>query len=123
MLDLELVDAARAAAGVEVADLDRRCRIGDIPEHQAVVGVRVVARVAAALDAGRGDVTAFERPVARGVDDDILGRGVRRVLEPRHHRGLAGSRASITTTLVFESAGQKRSFDPCAQSPNPHWPT
>ena len=85
VFDFKLVDAARATARVEVADLYGRGGTGDVPEHQPAISTRVVARVAAVLDAGHGDVLAFEPPIARGEDDYVFNRGVRRVLEPRHN--------------------------------------
>ena len=44
MLDLELVDAARAAARVPEADLDRDGGVGDVPQHQAARDRRGRAR-------------------------------------------------------------------------------
>src|SRR5262245_56993627 len=73
VLNFKFVHTPRAAAGVQVANLDRHGRIGHVPQYQAAVGVGVVARVAAVLDAGGGDVVIAERAIARGIHNDVFG--------------------------------------------------
>jgi hypothetical protein len=81
-LDLELMHAARAAGRLQVAELAWGRRIRDVPEHQAVLGVRIVARAPAPLDACGRDVAT----IVRGVDDDVLCGGAGRVLQRRDPR-------------------------------------
>ena len=61
-------------------------RIGHVPQHQPVDRVRIVPSASAPLDARHRDVAAAERPVRGRVDDHVLGRRARRVLERRDPR-------------------------------------
>jgi hypothetical protein len=79
VLDLELVDATRAAGGLEVADLIGLLGRRDVPQHQPPLRIGVVARPAAPLDPCDRDIT----PIPGGVDDHVLSRGSGRVLERR----------------------------------------
>ncbi|MDQ3824173.1 MAG: hypothetical protein M3321_13120 [Actinomycetota bacterium] len=92
MLDLELVDASRAAGRAQVAEPGRRLRVRDVPEHQSALGVLVVSRAGAGLDAGNGDVPPRERAVRRRVDHHVLRGaplGVEERRDARRVRGLA----------------------------------
>jgi hypothetical protein len=79
------VHAPRAATTVHEPELLRIRRVADVPEHEPAQERRVVARAAAHLDPRDGDVAPGERAVLSGVDDDILSRGSRRVLQRGNH--------------------------------------
>ena len=81
VLDLELVQAARAAAGAQQPELDRLRRVRDVEDLQAAEEARVGAIAAADLDPLDRDVAPGARAVRRGVDDDVLDRGAGRVLQ------------------------------------------
>jgi len=84
---LQLMEAARAAAGVEHRQQPRRGRASDVPQAQPALagGRRVGAEHVADLQPDRGDVAAGERAVPGGVDHDVLVRGARH-LQVRDHR-------------------------------------
>ena len=92
MLDLELVEPARAAARAEPAQLIGMFRVGHVPHLEAAEEARVGAGAAAHLDPRDRDVVPGERAVARGVHHDVLRGGPRRVAQPRdllRHRRVA----------------------------------
>jgi hypothetical protein len=81
VLDLQLVQPARAAAGAQEADLGGPRRIRHVEDLEAAEDARVGAVAAAHLDADDRDVAAGERAVARLEDHDVLGRGGERAGE------------------------------------------
>ena len=125
MLDLELVQPARAAARAEPRQLRRMLGIGDVEYLQPAEDARVGARAAADLDPDHGDVMPGERlPVGHRVDHDVLRGGPRRAAQPRGKAPApVASRASITAMPLTSSSGQKRWSPPVFQSENPQEPT
>ena len=114
VLDLELVQAARAAAGAQQPELDRLRRVGDVEDLQAAEEARVGAGAAADLDAGDGDVAPRARAVGRGVDDDVLDRGAGRVLQLGDHARLGRVARVEHGDAALSGAGQKRCLEPDA---------
>ena len=87
VLDLQLMQAARTAAGAQQRELPRLRRGRDVEHLQAAEEARVVARAAADLDARHRDVAAG---AGVGVDHDVLDRGAGRVLQLGDHARLGG---------------------------------
>ena len=121
VLHLELVQAARATAGAQTAELGGLSRVGDVEDLQAAEDARVGAVAATDLDADDRDVAPGERPVARGVrprrPPPMCPAGSASFATAR---GSAGLRVSTTATPSF---GQNRCLEPDAQSEKPHEPT
>jgi len=86
--DLQLVEAACAAAGVEHRQQRRIRRVRHVPETEPTLASRgrILAKDVAHLQADRGDVVAGERPVLGRVDDDVLMRGARHLEVRDLHR-------------------------------------
>src|SRR5215216_1801231 len=88
VLDLELMDPAGAAAGVEQPQLDGGGRVGHVPQHQPPGKALIQPGAAADLQAGGGDVPASQGAEAGGEHHHVLGRGAGRIDQPRDHAGV-----------------------------------
>jgi hypothetical protein len=88
VVELELVQPARAAPRAQEPKLVRVLGIGDVEEHEAAREALVEPRATAHLDADGRDVVTLERPVPRREHRYVFRGCARRVHQARDHDGV-----------------------------------